>query len=68
MNRVARNSAKKIAASAIKPASIPVSAAIMVLVYVEVMLSGAGTDICVQVVTLVWVMIEKAVTVDVWNW
>ena len=56
MNRVAKNKAKEIAASAPKPASVVVS--VVVVVNVDVRIRGACVEMAVEVVTLISVMIE----------
>lgn len=56
MNRVAKNKAREIAASAPKPASIVVS--VVVLVNVDVRIRGTCVKMAVEVVTLISVTIE----------
>ena len=56
MNRVAKNKVKEIAASAPKPASIAVS--VVVVVNVDARIRGACVKMAVEVVTLIFVMIE----------
>ena len=56
VNRVAKNNAKEIAASAPKAASVVVSD--VVVVNVDVRIRGASVEMAVEVVTLISVMIE----------
>ena len=56
MNRVARNKANEIAASALNPASIVVSTT--VVVRVDVRKTGGCIETAVEVITLISVMIE----------
>ena len=56
VNRVAKNNAKEMAASAPNSASVVVSA--VVVVNVDVRIRGACVEMAVEVVTLISVMIE----------